>query len=537
MAENRVQFTFHQCLGMGGFGEVYLATISRPGGLAKRMAVKVLKPDLDHGDEAVMRLRDEGRMLATLNHPAILRAHDLYRVQGRIALATEYVEGIDLARLCKADRLLPQRVVIAVAGEVAEALDNALNAPSPETGRPLRLVHRDIKPENVRLTVHGQVKLLDFGIARTPELVRAAKTRAGDLPFTPGYAAPECFRKGEQGPESDVYALGVTVYRALVGERLYEGMGVGDQFATASLEENYAPFLAARLAKLEAPPPVQKLVRAMLAYEKADRPTAGQVREAAEEIGDRLPGPTLQKWARSVEFPTPKDVKGATLTGLTLFEDEANAPRTKPTGPMRHNVTRLHDPEPRGGSAPPDRTPTPQRTPLGGATPAPAQARPTPTPTPSRPPPPKLDKPTLSAAKASPTPPAVPARATPSATPKPSAPPAAPTYSATTPPSAPPRDVGGISPMGDRTPATRSNPGRSNPGRSNPERSNPERSNPERGGTPRPVPRAPAPRIRPEAPPAGAGRTVLAVGVVVVIAGGMVLASLLALGLAWFGLS
>lgn len=534
MAENRVQFTFHSCLGMGGFGEVYLATVSRPGGLSKRMAVKVLKPDLDHGDEAVMRLRDEGRMLATLAHPAILRAHDLYRVQGRIALATEYVEGIDLAKCCKPDRLLPQRVVVAVIGEVADALDNALNAPSPETGRPMQLVHRDIKPENIRLTVHGQVKLLDFGIARTPELVRAAKTRAGDLPFTPGYAAPECFRKGEQGPESDVYALGVTLYRALVGERLYEGMGVGDQFATASLVENYEPFLEARMAKLEAPPGVQKLVRAMLAYEKGTRPTAGQVREATEELGDRLPGPTLTKWARGVEFPPPKDVKGATLTGLTLYEDEAGAARARPTStPMPHNVTRMVEP-PSGEIPRPqtsqDRTPpsiTPAPTPSKGNL---AKGEP-PSKSSKPPPPPRVS--TVSPKGGS----------TPAPTPR-----AERTYSATTPDPPPERGVGAISPAGDRDPPSASGVSRAAakptstpvpakptstpvPARSNPDRSG---SNPDRS-TPRPVPRAP--RVHAAPKPEGAGRTVLAVGVTAFIAGGMVLGALALVVVLWFAFS
>jgi serine/threonine protein kinase len=317
-------------------------------------------------------------MLATLNHPCILRAHDLCRVDGRIALVTEYVEGIDLARCAKPDRLLPPRVVVSALGEVADALHSAWTSPSPETGRPLQLIHRDIKPENIRLTIHGQVKLLDFGIARTTEMFRNAKTRVGDLPFTPGYAAPESFRRGEQGPASDVYALGVTMYRLLLGERLYEGMGVGDQFAIASLPDNYEPWLKQRLAKLTVDRDAAHLVATMLAYEKEDRPTARQAREACEELSDRLLGPQLSKWARTVQFPPTRDVKDASLTGRTLKEDSLVGDTLDGEGGRREEAKPA-----RAEKVPLSRAYTPDL--MQPDRPAPTVSRPPPSP--SRPPP------------------------------------------------------------------------------------------------------------------------------------------------------
>jgi serine/threonine protein kinase len=327
-AGSRLEFTFHQCLGKGGFGEVYLATVTRPGGLVHKAAVKVLKEGLRKENEAVQRLRDEGRMLATLNHPCILRAHELTRVGGRIALITEYVAGVDLSRCAKPDRLLPPKVVIQALGEVADALECAWNTPSPETGNPLKMIHRDIKPENVRVSVHGQVKLLDFGIARTTEMHRNAHTQAGDLPFTPGYAAPEAFTRGFQGTASDIYALGVTMFRLLCGERLYEGMDLSGQVTVAAMPNRYAPFLTDRLKKVkhhgEA---VTNLLTAMLAYEPEPRPSAIEVRETCHQIADDMDGMGLTRWARSVKFPPPRNVKGANLTGKTLHEDR-EAPTT-----------------------------------------------------------------------------------------------------------------------------------------------------------------------------------------------------------------
>lgn len=321
MDSSRAQFTFHQCLGKGGFGEVYLATLRRSGGLKQRVAVKVLKEGLPNEGEAVRRLRDEGAMLATLNHPAILRVHDLCRVSGRIALVTEYIEGIDLARCAKPRRLLPPKVVVSAIGEVASALDSALNTISPETGRPLHMIHRDLKPENIRISVHGQVKLLDFGIARTTEMIRHAQTQAGDLPFTPGYAAPECFVSGRQGPESDVYALGVTLYRLLTGRRLFEGMDLAAQVQVSVRPDRYGPWLEERLAKIPDEEGLRDLVENLLAYEASDRRTAALVHDACEEVVDNLKGHSLTRWARSATFPPPRNIEGATLTGRTLSDD------------------------------------------------------------------------------------------------------------------------------------------------------------------------------------------------------------------------
>lgn len=326
MDDKRLSFSFHSCLGKGGFGEVYLATLTRPGGLGRRVAVKVLKQDLRNATEAVQRLRDEGRMLAILDHPCILRVLEMTLIQGRVALVTEFIDGVDLARCCKKGSLLPQTVVVGVLGEVASALHCAWTTPSPETGKPLKLIHRDVKPENIRIGKHGAVKLLDFGIARTTEMFRHAKTAQGDLPFTPGYAAPEAFTKGFQGSASDIYALGVTMYRTLVGERLYDGMDLADQVTIACLRERYTPFLRKRLALVDTHPDLKILVSDMLNYEAVDRPGAQEVEDRCAALSSEMEGPTHTRWARATQFPDPVALRNGSLTGQTLTEDNLSTP-------------------------------------------------------------------------------------------------------------------------------------------------------------------------------------------------------------------
>ncbi len=302
---------------------MYLATQNRPGGLARRVAVKVLKVDLEEDGQAVLRLSDEGRMLAALQHPCILAVRELTRIDGRLALVTEYVEGIDISVCTRPDSLLPSRAVVGIVGELAGALDCAWNTLSPETGQPLHLVHRDIKPENVRLSRHGEVKLLDFGIARTTQLYRNADTAVGDMPFTPGYAAPESYTKGEQTERSDIYALGVTLYRLLVGERLFQGIALQQQFQVTASAERYEPFILERLERISAASDVKDLLRDLLAYEAPSRPTAAEVQARCDRIADTIPGPTHARWARAQHHHGPRNV-GGSLVGRTVNEDEAN---------------------------------------------------------------------------------------------------------------------------------------------------------------------------------------------------------------------
>jgi len=276
-------YTMVQCLGRGGFGEVYLANATSHG-VSKRVAVKVLKDGVQR-DDALARLHDEAKMLGVLAHPAILSVIELTRLDGRVALVTEFVDGVDLSRFIKPDKLLPPRVAMSAIAEVAAALDVAWNTTSPITGRPLHLVHRDIKPDNIRLGRHGDIKLLDFGIARTNQLMRAAATVNGDSPFTPNYAPPEVYRDVPPGAHTDVFALGATLYRLLVGEGVYHEISVTGQVQLAAFEESFVGHIRARLALIEGDA-LRELLGQCLAYDPAARPTAREVQQRLERLAD-----------------------------------------------------------------------------------------------------------------------------------------------------------------------------------------------------------------------------------------------------------
>ncbi|MFT4621899.1 MAG: serine/threonine protein kinase [Myxococcota bacterium] len=328
MLREPFRFTFDRCLGMGGFGEVYLAYQHRPGGLVRKVAVKILKADLgDEEGSAVRRLQDEGRMLAMLDHPSIIGVLELTHIAGRLALVTQYVGGVDLGSRTTPRRLLPSRAVLGVAAGVAEALHCAWTTVSTTTGEPLHLIHRDIKPQNIRVSSHGEVKLLDFGIARTTQMYRQATTEAGEVPFTPGYSPPESFVRGETESPADIYALGVTVLRLLTGHKLLADMSLHEVFLVMRARDRYELILDEQLDLLSEAvddalaPQVRDLVADMLAWDPDVRPNAAEVARRAEVLVDGMAGLTLKRWARASTLAEASEPREGPLSGQTLPED------------------------------------------------------------------------------------------------------------------------------------------------------------------------------------------------------------------------
>lgn len=336
------RFVFGRCLGRGSFGEVYAATMRSPGGLESPVAVKLLRADIDLRGEAVRRLRDEGRLLARLNHPAILKVFDLVTLRGRLALITELVDGADLAAFVTAEsgdgEVMPVRALVQSLSQIASALDAAATTPGPDG--PLRLVHRDVKPSNIRIDRHGQAKLLDFGIARFDASDREVRTASDLVVGSVPYMAPERFVQRGVEPSSDVFSLGCTLYEGITGQRFYGSSNVAKISGLALQPELYRSTIAERIAKLSVAAGVKELLAELVRLEPSARPTASQVAARLEELADAIGGPTLRMWCRDREWPDPDGLDGP-LEGETLVEGELDddPPPPKPTtGPVIHRA-------------------------------------------------------------------------------------------------------------------------------------------------------------------------------------------------------
>lgn len=273
-------------IGSGGFGTVYRAEIVGEMGFRKAVAVKVLSEEGQTDTEIVGRLRDEARILGLLHHRAIVGVDDLLRVDGRWAVVMELVEGLDLSRLIE-DGPMPPRVVAEICREACLALSAAHTACHPDTGQHLQVIHRDIKPANIKVTSAGEIKVLDFGVARARFASREAETRA--IRFgSPGYIAPERF-DGEDSAASDIYSLGAVLMECLLGEQL----------GRLPMSRSQHPIAVQKaLARTGcADTELGAIATQMLAYEPEDRPSAGECARRLRVAALSGDGPWLSEWA------------------------------------------------------------------------------------------------------------------------------------------------------------------------------------------------------------------------------------------------
>lgn len=335
-ATDKRQFHIKSCLGRGGFGEVYRATMVSAGGVSSDVAVKVLHKELDPRSQSVERLRDEARLLGILRHPNILKVSDLVLLEDRVALIAEYVEGADLDVCLKGSDPVSLRGLIEAIGRVADAL-HAAHTSNGADGEPLNLVHRDIKPSNIRISKHGVVKLLDFGIAKATDAKREAKTQTNALIGSFLYMAPERFDGDATTSAVDVYALGATLYEGLTGEQLFADLSVKQQYFLAFDQERHDAGLHERFdAMTGVNPDVMDLLRSLLAYEASGRPTTHALAAICDDMAEDLDGVSLRKWARNHDWPVadeltgPLDGRVITETGFTMAQtmEQVVAPRT-----------------------------------------------------------------------------------------------------------------------------------------------------------------------------------------------------------------
>lgn len=371
----RRRFRMGACLGRGGFGEVYLATMVAPSGLQSVVAVKVLRADVGAQLDAVRRLRDEGRMLANLRHPTVVHAVDLCTLGGRIALVTEYVEGADLSELIRGPDRMGPRALLQVVGAVSDALEAAWSTPG-RSGAPMHLIHRDIKPTNIRIGRHGDTKLLDFGIATFQGEEREARTASDLIVGSLPYMAPERFVDRTTEPAADVFSLGCTLFEGLCAGPFYAGGKLKELSRLALRPELHAEHLDQRLGALAGVDArVRALLEGMLAHDPLQRPSSEGVAARCEELGDALGGPSLSSWCRSRTWTKTEGPRDGPLVGQELTEgavellEEADEsapvvlhrplPTVDPGGlAQRDGTVWLADPAPSAPTAPADPAPS-----------------------------------------------------------------------------------------------------------------------------------------------------------------------------------
>src|SRR5271167_3065986 len=224
-------------IGAGGMGEVYLAHDTK---LGRDVAIKVLPEAFAHDPERLSRFQREAKMLASLNHPNIATIHGLEQSGGTSYLVMELVSGETLQERVKRDGPVPVEESLAIAKQIAEALEAA-----HEKG----IIHRDLKPANVKVTPEGKVKVLDFGLAKAFEgdtsnedpsnspTVSMAATMHGMILGTAAYMSPEQARGKALDKRTDIWAFGCVLHELLTGKQAFHGEDVTEILAAVVLKE------------------------------------------------------------------------------------------------------------------------------------------------------------------------------------------------------------------------------------------------------------------------------------------------------------
>lgn len=246
-------------LGHGVSGIVYLAKDTL---LNKQVALKEV--DVQAGD--LRRFLEEARVMDRLRHPNIVRVNGVDRIEGKVVIDMEYVRGQNLQEILRAEGSLPLDRALDITVQILDALDYAHR---------MQTVHRDIKPANILVGRDGTVKLVDFGLAE----ILATNAYAGGA-GTYAYMAPEDFAEADRSDsQSDIWAVGVTLFEILTAHRPFQVANVKDPFAWKRVLENQSPSPLAQYLP-DAPPALQTILDHALQRDKRQRyQTAGEFRD------------------------------------------------------------------------------------------------------------------------------------------------------------------------------------------------------------------------------------------------------------------
>ncbi|KJR40096.1 serine/threonine protein kinase [Candidatus Magnetoovum chiemensis] len=293
-------------IGTGGMAETYRAKIIADKGFEKLIAVKKIHPHLSSQEDVTASFIDEAKLAAHLHHPNIVQTYDFGKMQDAFFISMEYLFGKDLSYVTKqADQSnlpLPLDLTLYIISRVCEALDYAHNLKGLY-GDPLNIIHRDITPHNIFITYEGQVKIIDFGIAKAA--TKSSQTQTGFVKGKVAYMSPEQARGAKIDHRSDLFSLSLVLYEIVTGKRMF----IGDN--TLEILKKVQNFEYKHTEEIVSGvnPEVSKILKRALSKDPDDRHQfAGQMLADIEQCMHRL---SLN--------PSPKTLANYMKT---LFEDE-----------------------------------------------------------------------------------------------------------------------------------------------------------------------------------------------------------------------
>lgn len=265
----------------GGMADIFLAKTFGYEGADRLLAVKCIRSDIASDANFVSMFIDEAKLAVQLDHVNIARTYDLGRIRDTYFIALEYVPGRDvrgiLDRANAMAKPMSYGIVLAIMDQMLEALDYA-HRKADLTGVPLRIVHRDVSPHNVLISYSGEVKLIDFGIAKA---TTQGTSTTGVLRGKYGYMSPEQVRGERVDLRSDIYSTGVLLYELLTGQRLFTGASDLSILDKVRHSEVYPP----SVIMTDVTRDLERVVLRALDPDPAKRfPSASDMRDAIVEV-------------------------------------------------------------------------------------------------------------------------------------------------------------------------------------------------------------------------------------------------------------
>ena len=217
------KYTIIKKLAGGGMAEIFLACDLGPAGVGRFLAIKKALAHFSENEEFIDMFKNEGKVACNLKHGNIAPIYEFGFENNQLYLSMEYISGRNLRELIRKTMSLKTALEIPYSiymiKEVAAGLNYAHNAVDSSTGQPLHLIHRDISPQNVMISFDGDVKIIDFGIAKIAD---TDLTKAGHLKGKFGYMSPEQARGEKLDIRGDVFCLGIILWELLANKRLFK---------------------------------------------------------------------------------------------------------------------------------------------------------------------------------------------------------------------------------------------------------------------------------------------------------------------------
>ena len=256
-------------LASGGMAEVYLSKSNGAVGVNKFVAIKRILPQYSDNQEFIEMFKEEAKITVNLNHGNVVSIYDFGIERHQFFLVMEYVEGRNLRQIItemkRTNTQFTVEQIVYMIKEVAAGLDHAHRCIDGTTGRPLNITHRDMSPQNIMVSFEGEVKIIDFGIAKAETQIEA--TKAGTLKGKFGYMSPEQADGQTIDLRTDVFSLGIVMWELLANDRLFTSSS--EAAILRKIRECQVPSI--RKINPSVPPELERIVNKALAKDKSLR--------------------------------------------------------------------------------------------------------------------------------------------------------------------------------------------------------------------------------------------------------------------------